>query len=197
MTDWQRLLLGCHLVYDNAVELTDDATLLLERKRFARAYFLAHVASEELAKVPLLLTTAYAVEVEGAEVDWKLLRGRLSDHPQKLEALAYLDDAAVPDAEQFAKARSMIRALGNGRNSALYSEIGQNLMGKPSALGWSDLALRVIQVALARMQFIQEHGLTDDALLKAGFVASKTSPLTELAEKLIDAGVEPLTRPGT
>ncbi|MFO1206918.1 MAG: AbiV family abortive infection protein [Burkholderiales bacterium] len=42
------------LVFQNSVELLEEADLLFQHKRFARAYTLAHLSSEELAK-PLRL----------------------------------------------------------------------------------------------------------------------------------------------
>ena len=98
-SDAQRLLLACHLVFKNALELGAEAELLLEHSHFARAYFLSHIASEELGKVPYLLAAAEGAE-RGVGVDWRALRLQLEDHREKLRALAYLDHVAVPNEQQ-------------------------------------------------------------------------------------------------
>ncbi len=45
-------------IMENAQELVEEAELLLEHDRNARAYALAHLATEELIKVQLLLPVA-------------------------------------------------------------------------------------------------------------------------------------------
>ena len=56
-------------ILDNARELLEDAELLLSHERFTRAYSLAHLASEEMTKLPMVCGVAISI-LRGEEVDW-------------------------------------------------------------------------------------------------------------------------------
>ena len=59
-------------ILSNARALVGEAQILLRHKRYARAYALSHLASEELAKLPMLVRAAVEAAC-GASVDWKRL----------------------------------------------------------------------------------------------------------------------------
>src|SRR5205807_491174 len=82
--------LGCHMALRNARELLDDAQLLLAHKRFARSYALAHLAAEELSKVPMLYRIGLQMHA-GLDVNWKQLEVRFLNHATKTRANAVLD----------------------------------------------------------------------------------------------------------
>ena len=69
-------------IYENACELIDEAELLLEHQKYARAYLCAHISVEEFGKLPMLYTVAINVH-NGDKVDWKALSKRLRDHKKK------------------------------------------------------------------------------------------------------------------
>jgi len=69
-------------IYENACELIDEAELLLEHQKYARAYLCAHISIEEFGKLPMLYTVAINVH-NGDKVDWKALSKRLRDHKEK------------------------------------------------------------------------------------------------------------------
>jgi AbiV family abortive infection protein len=54
----EELLDGYREALANAGELLDEAELLLENEHYARAYFLAHIACEEMAKSPMFYRVA-------------------------------------------------------------------------------------------------------------------------------------------
>jgi len=70
----------------NAVDLIDEAKILLRESHFARAEFLAGLALEEMAKVPLLAMASAATE-RGVAYDWAGLRSVLRKHPIKVASL--------------------------------------------------------------------------------------------------------------
>src|SRR4051812_29752849 len=53
----------------NAKDLIDEAHLLMEHSRFARAFALSLLAKEEVAKI-ILVTSAGAREVTGEDLEW-------------------------------------------------------------------------------------------------------------------------------
>jgi len=70
-----------HLSFCNAVELLEEAELLFERKRYARAFGLAVLALEELAKPPLLLNALFIEK--GDQKTWQAFWKALHSHQHK------------------------------------------------------------------------------------------------------------------
>ena len=74
----------------NATQLIEEAELLLKAGHSARAYALACLASEELAKIPMLVK-ASASSLCDIEVDWDELGRKLKSHYRKLEVILGID----------------------------------------------------------------------------------------------------------
>ena len=78
------------LALQNSIELLAEAELLFQHKKFARTYTLAHLSSEELAKLPIL--AAHGVNlVNGQTISWKRLDEKLRSHETKLKGLLFVD----------------------------------------------------------------------------------------------------------
>jgi AbiV family abortive infection protein len=86
----EELLDGCRESLANASELLDEAELLLENEHYARAYFLAHIACEEMAKSPILNRAACELALE-LPPDWRKLDKRLRDHRGKIRKVLTMD----------------------------------------------------------------------------------------------------------
>lgn len=69
-------------IYFNACELIEDAELLYDHNRYARAYLAAQIAFEELGKLPMLYTTALNL-YNGIDIEWKDLNFKLRNHKAK------------------------------------------------------------------------------------------------------------------
>ena len=80
-------------LFANAEGLLIDAALLLKKSRFPRAYSLALLGSEELAKLPLTiaLSSRYAAQFL-ADLPWKELNQGMLDHGLKLSTIGILRD---------------------------------------------------------------------------------------------------------
>ena len=76
--------------FENAEDLIDDARILLAKNKLARSYVLAHLACEELAKLPLIYSIRLELSI-GTEIDWKSINRRLSSHEEKLKSIAFFD----------------------------------------------------------------------------------------------------------
>ncbi|MGE7928211.1 AbiV family abortive infection protein [Lysinibacillus xylanilyticus] len=70
-------------IYENACELLEEAELLYNNQKYARAYLCAHIAFEEFGKLPMLNTAALNV-YNGVKIDWKYLSKRIRDHKRKI-----------------------------------------------------------------------------------------------------------------
>ena len=77
-------------VFENAQALVEDAEILFSNHRYARAYALAHLACEELAKLPMLVTAGLELAC-GRRVDWKKLDKRFRSHSEKWHNLHIVD----------------------------------------------------------------------------------------------------------
>jgi len=108
------------LAFENAESLHKEARLLFEHGFFARAYFLAHCAIEELGKLQIVIGIITALESK-RPIDWDTVRRSFCDHEQKIEAndgyrylFALLSDTAPPNSKSTSSARK------KQRNAAAY-----------------------------------------------------------------------------
>lgn len=75
---------------ENAYHLATDASVLMERQRFSSSFFLANIATEELGKYALTVSTA--VDAAKASVDWKRFWKNFRSHKGKTQSLLALED---------------------------------------------------------------------------------------------------------
>jgi len=73
-----------HFCYCNARDLYDEATLLKDNKKYARAFFLCALALEELAKLPITMNAL--VLPPDDTVAWKGFWKTFNSHARKQEA---------------------------------------------------------------------------------------------------------------
>jgi AbiV family abortive infection protein len=124
---------------ENAQELVEEAELLLENGRDARAFALAHLASQELIKFHFL--TSVAVELaRDHSVNWKKIDQLLRNHEVKIRGAILLDFIREPPQDGVYRASELsqrMSASGNlnaMKNYSLYvSQIGHDFV-KPSEL---------------------------------------------------------------
>ncbi|MDP1571939.1 MAG: AbiV family abortive infection protein [Vicinamibacterales bacterium] len=83
-------------ILGNARSLIADAELLESKGRFARAFSLAVLACEELAKSMFVNQACVAVAL-GRDVDWTTLGLWLRQHGRKLAVMRLLDVLSSPD----------------------------------------------------------------------------------------------------
>jgi AbiV family abortive infection protein len=138
-------------VMANASELLEEAELLFRYGHFARAYAVAQLCCEELAK-PAMLVRAAATLIAGREMDWRTLDRRLRSHTDKVNLLHYQEALSHPlslelaDEDRYQKARATTPDLNRLKNESLYSGVSSSGFSKPSeviteAMASSHLAL--------------------------------------------------------
>jgi AbiV family abortive infection protein len=116
---------ACEAAYGNAVALLEEAAILRSHERCARALYLAHVACEELGKLPILCALAVSVHM-GHEIDWKRIDRALRSHEAKFKQVLFEDSLHVPGdwaagLEAYEKDLELLRAYLDVKNSCLYS----------------------------------------------------------------------------
>lgn len=129
---------ACEAALANADDLLAEADILREHGRCARAYFLAHVACEELGKLPVL-TTAAVSEWMGNPVDWKRIDHALRSHGYKMKQVLFMDSlhhreggVAQGQADYNADVKRMKTYL-DFKNASLYSFQSVDMFATPQA----------------------------------------------------------------
>ncbi|MGH9962498.1 MAG: AbiV family abortive infection protein [Pyrinomonadaceae bacterium] len=130
------------VILANAEDLVKDALLLLNAKRFARSYALSVLAREEMAKLAIVIRSAYALKA-GEPVDWQRFHRRLADHTEKLKlsALVWLllstsmADKSDPKSEliRLLQNPEKRKKLNEGKQDGFYVGISANGIKDPRA----------------------------------------------------------------
>jgi AbiV family abortive infection protein len=117
---------ACKAAFANATELLDEAGLLRDAGRCARAYFLAHIACEELGKLPILAAAALGGQV--GDVDWQGIDRALRSHRSKIAQALFMDSIVGNQTLEQGKAEyeadlGRMRVYTDLKNAALYSSL--------------------------------------------------------------------------
>ena len=143
---------------DNARELLEEAELLFNNRHFARAFTLAHLASEEIAKIPSLIEAAIDLS-KGKIPNWE--DADLRKHPQKIKRglnmeiiQAFYTSAGKIDVEKLKEAEQIAIDLNNLKNDSLYVNVSKGK--KPSEVISQETATNAIQETRRRLQQLQE-----------------------------------------
>ncbi|MBI3432684.1 MAG: AbiV family abortive infection protein [Hydrogenophilales bacterium] len=145
------------LVLENASELAEEAELLFKHKKFARTYTLAHLSSEELAKLPLLAAVGVNL-VNGDTINWSQLDARLRSHSAKLKGSLFVDllgtntDPTTRDIQVHEQALSRIELFNELKNVSLYTGVYQDSIYKPNAAITEKLASEALTAARNRLE---------------------------------------------
>lgn len=168
------------LVLENAAELLEEAELLFKHKRFARCYALAHLSSEELAKLPLLAEVGVNL-INGAAIDWKQLDRRLKSHEPKLRGLLVIDLVGTgeePDAKDIRvheQVLSRVHLFNSLKNVSLYAGMYQDSIGKPSGVITETLAAKALAASRNRLELFSTveavtHGRTAELVKNEKYI---------------------------
>ncbi|HSY10130.1 MAG TPA: AbiV family abortive infection protein, partial [Candidatus Dormibacteraeota bacterium] len=136
----------------NATSLIREAELLLQNKYHARAYALAHIAREELAKVTMLYAAGLKL-LAGKQVDWAKLQKRFRNHTSKLYSdvlHTYITNGIggqnIPD--NYLKIMLLGTTVRNEwKNDSLYVGLKDGSFKTPTEMIAERKALRTIEIA--------------------------------------------------
>ena len=126
---------ACEAAFGNAVDLLDEADILRSNERCARAYFLTHIACEELGKLPILTTAAVAHRL-GHDVDWRRIDRVLRSHSSKIKQVLFIDSIVGGQGLAEGKAAyeadlKRMRLYIDMKNASLYSFAVEGRFGRP------------------------------------------------------------------
>jgi len=123
-------------ILENAHELVKDAEILCANKRFARAYSLAHLACEEMAKLQMLARSS-AETIVGEDVNWNKLNRRMLNHKVKIMTYLLRDYFVNPYTEDFTDLKKLLgmrNEYNKLKNYSIYAGFRDNKFYKPSEL---------------------------------------------------------------
>lgn len=167
--------------FQNACDLFDESLLLFKGKHFPRAYVLAHLASEELAKVPIIYDAR--VRLKGKEeIDWRHFKKRITGHQAKLQSIVlfdYMNDDVDlirnTGVERYNKQLDFIKKYDLLKNMGLYSGYHENTVFKPSELFDSELTESMINLTKGRLESLNTRWLDmiSGEVTEKGYIAHK------------------------
>jgi AbiV family abortive infection protein len=124
------------LLVANATELKSEAELLLAHGHHARAYLLAHLASEELAKIVLLARAAKAVR-DAEPMQWAKVQKVMREHTDKLAILIFADHADSIDVGEDDEDTQLdvklrrVAEFNRKKNASMYVDLASGLFSTP------------------------------------------------------------------
>jgi AbiV family abortive infection protein len=129
---------ACEKAVGNAKDLLEEADILRSAGRCARAYFLAHIACEELGKIPIFVATAVS-ETVGLPVNWDRIDKVLRSHTTKIAQVLFMDsivgDKGLAEGEAAYEADlKRMRSYTDTKNASLYSSYSAGKFAGPGEI---------------------------------------------------------------
>lgn len=128
---------ACEVALANAKDLLAEAELLYEHEMCARAFLLAHIACEEVGKLPVLIYAAVGERI-GHEVDWKRIDRVLRSHSAKMKQVLFMDSLRHAPGDIRAQEESYrddlerLPVYNDFKNASLYSFYADGRFWRPS-----------------------------------------------------------------
>jgi AbiV family abortive infection protein len=151
------------MAYQNACELLAESLILFNAGRFPRSYVLAHLATEEIAKIPIIYGTRMRLKGK-EEIDWKYLNKRLTGHQFKLKSIAqfdYMNDEPDliqnRDLKRYETQLGFVEEYDLIKNMGLYSGYHENTVFKPSDQFTSENADVMIKLTKGRLKCLESR----------------------------------------
>lgn len=169
------------MVYENASELLEEASILYDNERYARAYFLAQIAHEEIGKLPMILHEATRA-ANKEKHDWKKFYKRLRSHAAKNQVNVVFDNLLEePNFNwDFKEIKNDVKRLNILKNASLYSDLDENKFVKPSAIVNKDSAHSRIKAVEVYMQLMTSAKLHEPGIIKSVSNADSVKKVREI-----------------
>lgn len=152
---------GRKKVLENVIELIEEAEILFDKNKFARAYTLAHLAFEELAKIPIIGAAPNRIKNED-NYDWRKVRNKILNHKPKLNFsisfnLEHEESfLKITGLKQF-KLNDVLEKMNNLKNASLYVGENKGLFKKPSDVITKTISENMIKISKEYCSFIKYY----------------------------------------
>lgn len=170
---------------ENAKELVEEAEILLERQRYARAFTLAQLASEELTKTTAFVTMSVQVQ-RGKPFKWDKVDNALRDHVKKTEGALFMDymrmshSSVQADVAVLLKDTQAAGRINTLKKQSLYVTRVSDGYVKPSETISAQLAADWVERARSRL--IRTTAETSLLFVLAGTSGERLQQLLEVPE---------------
>lgn len=160
-------------ILENATSLLQESSLLFENGFFARSYTLAHLASEEIVKIPMLVR-AVLDELAGIPYDWEKLERRLTSHVKKIDAGHFHDylqtevRADDSDVRDYEAALEKTTDLNADKNNSIYCGFLDGVPTTPLQHVSSSMAREMIEISARRIRWIESQEEVTRGILSRG-----------------------------
>ena len=162
----------------NAEELVSDAELLVQHSRWARGFFLAQIAVEELGKYVMIVSATGNIVM--GTMDWKKFWKRYRSHKEKLQNIHLMEEVFFEEEppKTLDHLPNEVAEFDALKMRALYSEHFFDRVIKPFEFMLEPFARQAVELAGSRLEWqktyereiigrIQLEELTRDRLLSA------------------------------
>lgn len=185
-------------VLRNAVGLLRDARLLLRNRRYPRAYALAHLATEEMSKLPMLVRAGLESQTDKS-YDWRTIGKRMQSHRSKLRSAAlweYLRDPEMIDDADLKRLVNQLTEVGSAndlKNQSLYAGFVNGEFRCPRESVSAEVAKAMVERAMEHLSaYLAAEGATRGAVATAS--PESIRRVRELAELMKPLRNEPLDK---
>ena len=161
----EQLILARNKIMKNAKELYEDATILYENGRFARAYFLLGIANEELGKY--LLVTSATVDLVAGNIDWKRFWKAIRAHKEKAGIVEYTENMLMYTEEDCfspLEIKETVSIFDELKMASLYSDMFENNFFLPDEIVQKSLAESYQKLTKSRINLIESINISDETI---------------------------------
>lgn len=164
----EQLILARNQITKNAKALYEEATLLYENSKNARAFFLLCIANEELGKS--IIVTSAIVDLITEKIDWKRFWKRLRNHKDKTGMIEHIENLLVSSDENFMSLEDIqkrIPILEEFKMASLYSDMFYDNFSEPNELIPQEMIEEYHKLTRNRLEFFLSIAASDEKLRSA------------------------------
>jgi AbiV family abortive infection protein len=160
-------------ILENSISLLEEARLLYAHKYFARSYTLAHLASEEVVKIPMIVR-AVIDDMAGIQFDWERLEKRLRSHRKKIDAGHFHDylqtDVRADDSDvrAYEVALETTKYINDDKNNSIYCGFTDGEAVSPLEHISESMARSMIEVSGRRVEWVKNQEEATRGMLSRG-----------------------------
>lgn len=161
----EQMITARNKTISNAKDLYEDANILYNHERLARAYYLLCIANEELGKS--IMITSSIVDLVAEDIDWQKFWKRLRNHKDKTRVIEHMENILVSSDENFTAIeiiQDMIPTFEEVKMISLYSDMIQNDFYEPREIIQKNMVESYLKLTGNRIIFFTEKTISEDAL---------------------------------
>ena len=161
----EQLIVARNKIIDNAKSLYEEASLLYENKKYARAYFLLCIANEELGKS--IIVTSAIIDLIAETIDWNQFWKDFRNHKQKTRTIEHMENIFVSSDTNFTDPKEiqrLIPVLEEMKMASLYSDMLHTEFIVPNEFIPAFMVASLHKLTAKRLDFIISTSVSDEAL---------------------------------